>query len=179
MEGAATAVAARVDTIEGDYLTSTAYDDLDGRLTAVESAYLTTGDLVGYATESWVEAGYGSVTGGVRLLDTDTTYTVSTPAELDATLDTVDGYRIGRDTTVTIQFTAGTYAFSDALEIRHPDGASIHLVGDETYPGQVVLQFAGTDGVVVQEGQVAERGTHQELMETRGIYWKLSTIQKN
>ena len=33
--------------------------------------------------------------------------------------------------------------------------------------------------VVIQEGQVAERGTHDQLIQLRGLYWKLSTIQKN
>jgi subfamily B ATP-binding cassette protein MsbA len=33
--------------------------------------------------------------------------------------------------------------------------------------------------VVVQEGQIAERGTHQQLLDKRGLYWKLSTIQQN
>ena len=33
--------------------------------------------------------------------------------------------------------------------------------------------------VVVHDGQIAERGTHEELLEKRGTYWKLSTIQKN
>ena len=33
--------------------------------------------------------------------------------------------------------------------------------------------------VVIQEGQVVERGTHDELIQNRGLYWKLSTIQKN
>ncbi len=33
--------------------------------------------------------------------------------------------------------------------------------------------------VVVHEGQIAERGTHHELLQRQGIYWKLSTIQKN
>jgi len=33
--------------------------------------------------------------------------------------------------------------------------------------------------VVVQDGQVAERGTHQQLLDSGGLYWKLSTIQKN
>jgi len=33
--------------------------------------------------------------------------------------------------------------------------------------------------VVVHEGRIAERGTHQELLERQGIYWKLSTIQLN
>jgi subfamily B ATP-binding cassette protein MsbA len=33
--------------------------------------------------------------------------------------------------------------------------------------------------VVIQDGQIAERGTHQALLDKRGVYWKLSTIQKN
>ena len=33
--------------------------------------------------------------------------------------------------------------------------------------------------LVVQEGQIVERGNHAELLEKRGIYWKLSTLQKN
>ncbi len=33
--------------------------------------------------------------------------------------------------------------------------------------------------VVVQDGQIAERGSHQELLAKEGLYWKLSSIQKN
>ncbi len=33
--------------------------------------------------------------------------------------------------------------------------------------------------VVVQGGEIVERGTHQNLLEKRGTYWKLSTIQNN
>ncbi len=33
--------------------------------------------------------------------------------------------------------------------------------------------------IVIQDGQIAERGTHDELIQLRGFYWKLSTIQKN
>lgn len=33
--------------------------------------------------------------------------------------------------------------------------------------------------LVVQEGVIAERGSHQELLERKGIYWKLSSLQKN
>ncbi len=33
--------------------------------------------------------------------------------------------------------------------------------------------------IVIQEGQIAERGTHDQLIQLRGVYWKLSTIQKN
>lgn len=31
--------------------------------------------------------------------------------------------------------------------------------------------------VVIQDGSIAERGSHAQLMETQGLYWKLSTIQ--
>jgi ATP-binding cassette, subfamily B, bacterial MsbA len=33
--------------------------------------------------------------------------------------------------------------------------------------------------VVIQEGQIVERGSHDHLIQLRGVYWKLSTIQKN
>lgn len=33
--------------------------------------------------------------------------------------------------------------------------------------------------IVIMDGQIAERGTHDELIQRRGFYWKLSTIQKN
>ncbi len=33
--------------------------------------------------------------------------------------------------------------------------------------------------IVIQDGQIAERGTHDQLNQLRGLYWKLSTIQKN
>ncbi len=31
--------------------------------------------------------------------------------------------------------------------------------------------------IVIQEGQVVERGTHEALIQSKGLYWKLSTIQ--
>jgi subfamily B ATP-binding cassette protein MsbA len=34
-----------------------------------------------------------------------------------------------------------------------------------------------TEIAVIQDGQIVERGTHQALLDKRGIYWKLSTIQ--
>jgi subfamily B ATP-binding cassette protein MsbA len=33
--------------------------------------------------------------------------------------------------------------------------------------------------IVIQEGRIIERGTHHELLQQRGLYWKLSTIQKS
>ncbi len=32
--------------------------------------------------------------------------------------------------------------------------------------------------LVIQEGSVLERGTHEELLNLRGVYWKLSSLQK-
>ena len=33
--------------------------------------------------------------------------------------------------------------------------------------------------IVIQDGQIGERGTHAELLLQKGLYWKLNTIQKN
>jgi len=33
--------------------------------------------------------------------------------------------------------------------------------------------------IVIQEGQIVERGSHEQLIRQQGVYWKLSTIQKN
>ncbi len=33
--------------------------------------------------------------------------------------------------------------------------------------------------IVIQDGQVAERGSHDQLIQLRGLYWKLNNIQKN
>lgn len=33
--------------------------------------------------------------------------------------------------------------------------------------------------LVVQEGSIIERGTHQQLLDQKGVYWKLSSLQKN
>lgn len=33
--------------------------------------------------------------------------------------------------------------------------------------------------IVIQEGQILERGTHEELIRLQGLYWKLNSIQKN
>src|SRR5882672_11284501 len=33
--------------------------------------------------------------------------------------------------------------------------------------------------IVIQDGQIAERGSHDQLIQLRGLYWKLNNIQKN
>ena len=33
--------------------------------------------------------------------------------------------------------------------------------------------------IVIQDGRISERGSHDQLLQQRGLYWKLSTIQKN
>ncbi len=33
--------------------------------------------------------------------------------------------------------------------------------------------------IVIQEGRVIERGSHDDLLQSKGLYWKLNSIQKN
>ncbi len=33
--------------------------------------------------------------------------------------------------------------------------------------------------IVIQDGRISELGSHDQLLQQRGLYWKLSTIQKN
>jgi hypothetical protein len=59
-------------------------------------------------------------------------------------------HRIAGDASVEIRLDPGTYTFSSPLEVRHPDGDRIQIVGDPEFPESVVLEFAGTDAIVLR-----------------------------
>jgi len=90
--------------------------------------------------------------GVVRLIAEDTTYAVGDEGALRDALAALDGYRIAAHARVTLQLDDSTYTFDEPLSIRHPDGANIHLVGDEADPRLVTLNFPDSDGVVVADG---------------------------
>lgn len=90
----------------------------------------------------------------VHLLTTDVTYTVSTAEELTAALSDLDRFRIGAGATASIEVAPGNYQFTEAITVEHPDGARIRIHGATSDPNDVVLIFAGSDGVLVHNGQV-------------------------
>ena len=84
------------------------------------------------------------------MLDSDTTWTAATSAELLDLLDDLDSYGIGAAATLTIELAAGVYSFSAPLSIHHRDGGRVEIVGDGV--ATTTLSFPASDGIVVDEG---------------------------
>ena len=89
-----------------------------------------------------------------RIILRSTTLDVSTPAELDEALDWLDGRLIAHNVTVTIALADGIYEMEHVLRVDHPDGARIHVIGNEDTPAAVLLNFGqDEDGVEVRDGR--------------------------
>ena len=58
---------------------------------------------------------------------------------------------IAHDVTVTIKVSDGVYNMPTELMITHRDGGQLQLIGNEGTPNNVVLNFVGEDGVVVDK----------------------------
>lgn len=88
-----------------------------------------------------------------RFIDEDLTMAVPADyADVNAALDALAGSVISGDATVTIQIADGDYSYDEPVRIRHHDGASIAIVGNEADKSAVTLRFTDTDGVVVPPG---------------------------
>jgi hypothetical protein len=85
----------------------------------------------------------------VILLDADMTVDVATTDSLSEAVASLDRYRIASDVVVTIQLADGTHTLGDTVDIRHPNGDRIQIVGNTTTPANVVLDFDG-DGAAIQ-----------------------------
>lgn len=141
-------------------------DDVDEL--ALTSVTMEDVEDLGYATESWVQSqGYADdvATGlaldaldvaKIGLIDVDTTVTVDTTggdfSSLDAALTWLDGYRIGSGVTVSLEVAAGTWTLTETLEVDHPDGAQLAIIGGGTEPGQTIL-VCDEGGVMVDDGR--------------------------
>ncbi|MFH1467543.1 MAG: right-handed parallel beta-helix repeat-containing protein [Pseudomonadota bacterium] len=158
------------DAIDHDTRIAAAEDDL----AALQAAgYLLPADLVGYATEAWVTAGFGTLaTAGdhevriaaiegdylvaddvgdaVRLISTDATYTCADAVDVLAALAELDGRRISNDVTVTLELDPASFLFTAPLVFAHPDGQRIRIEGAGA--GSTTLVFDTTDGVIVEGG---------------------------
>lgn len=96
----------------------------------------------------------------IALITDDTIYTVGPTgdyADLPEALSALDRYRIASGASVTFQLEAGTHIFTEALEIQHPDGERIAILGDLADPATTLLTFDGTDGVRVIQNHALGR----------------------
>lgn len=72
-------------------------------------------------------------------------------ANLQLALDYLADKRIADTAEVTIQIADGTYTMTKSLVILHPDANKILIQGNDTTPGNVVLNFPTTgDGILVR-----------------------------
>ncbi len=69
----------------------------------------------------------------------------------DALYD-LDEKTISREVTVTIQVEDGNYTINDLLEISHPNGCRIKIIGNLANPEQAILQFTSSTGIFVRNG---------------------------
>ncbi|MBX3247554.1 MAG: hypothetical protein KF901_10290 [Myxococcales bacterium] len=87
------------------------------------------------------------------LVRDDTTITVAGGdcEQLRVALRRLDARRIAGNATVRVEFAPGTFACPDPIELRHPDGDRVHLVGTGADRDDMTLTFpAGSDGLVIR-----------------------------
>lgn len=171
----------RVDELSADHEALTEENQaLEARITELETLALQqAADNESRMSEtSALDARMTVIEGAaVLLISEDTTFTVGAMGDyagLPEALAALDHYRIATGVTVTLQLEAGTYTFDEALEIQHPDGDRIAILGDVDDPSTTVLEFNGTDGILVVQNHALGRldGVTVEQMETgvgRGI----------
>lgn len=87
----------------------------------------------------------------VRVVGDDISVTVTDEATLIAAIAELDSYHIASSATYTIQVADGVYSFTAPLVFHHPDGGRIRLQGNVETPANVVFNFAGTSGIVMDE----------------------------
>ena len=74
-------------------------------------------------------------------------------ADINAALRYLDDKHIKVGKTVTIQVTDCTnQVYTESINVAHPNGDAIHIVGNTQDPSACVLQFNGVSGVVADNG---------------------------
>ncbi len=69
-----------------------------------------------------------------------------------AALASLNGRRIAPPALVRVRLADGTYPQAGTLNVGHPDGESIQIIGNVTTPANVTLSFSNANGVVLAEG---------------------------
>ncbi|MFH1467773.1 MAG: hypothetical protein ABIO70_25530, partial [Pseudomonadota bacterium] len=147
----ATALDARLSALEADYASTASLLALDTRLGLVEADYASTGALgAAEARLDAIEGDYLTAATGVALVSTDTIIAVADEAALTAALTALDGLRIARGATVTLELASGTFTLGEPLDLGHADGARVVVQGAGT--GATTLYFPASDGILLQHG---------------------------
>lgn len=74
---------------------------------------------------------------------------------IQAALDALDLRRISKNAMVTIQVADGTYSDYDTIEVNHPDGRNIHILGNPNDPTLCTIHFKpGVNGVSAWQDRV-------------------------
>ena len=73
--------------------------------------------------------------------------------DIPAALSYLDDKQIHAGKIVTIKVTDCSHkTYTSPIEIKHPDGQFIHIVGDANNPNQCVLQFNNSNGFTISDG---------------------------
>lgn len=80
-------------------------------------------------------------TGGT--INSDCTLNVPSDFEdINAVLDYLNDKRIAANTIVSIQVSDGVYNYTRSIQIKHPDGDRIKIVGNQVNPNNCILNFS-------------------------------------
>lgn len=86
--------------------------------------------------------------------------TLNVPSDhptLNAALDYLRGYTIARGAVVTVQVADGTYSLLASVNLNHPQGANLRVIGNQSNPALCVLVAAdgsAFDALVCSDGHV-------------------------
>ena len=134
----------------------------------------TTATLFTLQTSGWTaiaQLGGGSGS-GTDLIQQDLTLHVPADfTDIHAALDHLAGSAVAPTATVTIQVADGNYSNLQTIEITHPNGDRIHILGNTTNPGACVLAFQSDQvGIHVKDGNRLGRMEGFHLFGgTRGV----------
>ena len=94
------------------------------------------------------------------------------------------GQRIHPAATVTVHIPPGLWTYDEPLEINHPNGDRLHIVGDVDAPLDHTLRFVDSDGVIVRQGNTlaglngitlnGSEGTHIGVLADTGAVVDMS-----
>ena len=118
-------------------------------------------DNITLSTSGTGTASPGTQLGPLTMIVEDTTLLVPNQyPNINAALRYLDDKQIKVGKTVTIQVTDCTnQVYNESINVAHPNGNAIHIIGNVDSPESCVLQFNGVSGFV------AENGSHIGLIE--------------